>query len=341
MLSMTDQLRRRAFDEVVFQFAPGAILFTALRLGLFSLLDGGAMGARRIATVSGSSRRGLEPMLACLVKLGFLRQGSGGYRLSGLSRRYFAPRAPHNLGKLFIHYDKLLKLWIDLPKAVKTGRPVLSILTADEKKRWDVDLVEGLFHSHRFYAWKLAGVFERRLGWRPRAAPPSILDVAAGSAVWSIPFALQWRDARITAVDSAPVLAVARRYVDRYRVGRRYRFLAGDIRTVDFGRDEYDVILLGHICHSEGKRWSRSLVKKCSRALKRSGKLLIMDYLREKSRPGAALPLVMALNALLGTEEGETFTLAEYRRWLKEAGLAHVKPIQLDGHSPVIVGRKP
>jgi hypothetical protein len=37
---------------------------------------------------------------------------------------------------------------------------------------------------------------------------------------------------------------------------------------------------------------------------------------------------------LVHTAEGDTFTLAEYTRWLTEAGFAEVKPIPL-GEGPV------
>jgi hypothetical protein len=48
----------------------------------------------------------------------------------------------------------------------------------------------------------------------------------------------------------------------------------------------------------------------------------------------------LALNALLGTEEGDTFTFSEYRQWLSSAGFAEVRAMPLDGQSPVIVALK-
>ena len=37
-------------------------------------------------------------------------------------------------------------------------------------------------------------------------------------------------------------------------------------------------------------------------------------------RTGPAFPIFFALNMLLNTAKGDTYTLAEYRSWLTEAG---------------------
>jgi ubiquinone/menaquinone biosynthesis C-methylase UbiE len=167
-----------------------------------------------------------------------------------------------------------------------------------------------------------------------------ILDVAAGSAVWSIPFVLKCFSGQVTAVDFAPVLDVARKYVRRFGMEDRYTFSDGDIREVDFGVDKYDFVLLGHICHSEGASWSKRLIEKCYRALKADGRLLIMDYVVDEERKTELIPLLVALNALLGTDEGDTFSFSDYKRWLIETGFSDVQSLQIEGHSPVILGVK-
>jgi len=65
-----------------------------------------------------------------------------------------------------------------------------------------------------------------------------------------------------------------------------------------------------------------------------------MDYVPDEERKSPTLPLLLALNALLGTREGDTFTFSEYRQWLMSAGFNAVKTIEISGHSPVMVGLK-
>jgi hypothetical protein len=43
---------------------------------------------------------------------------------------------------------------------------------------------------------------------------------------------------------------------------------------------------------------------------------------------------------LINTESGDTYTLAEYIRWLTEAGFHHVETVDVGSHSPLILGVK-
>jgi hypothetical protein len=42
----------------------------------------------------------------------------------------------------------------------------------------------------------------------------------------------------------------------------------------------------------------------------------------------------------VNTETGGTYTLAEYRQWLTEAGFARVETAEIGSHSPLVIGVK-
>jgi ubiquinone/menaquinone biosynthesis C-methylase UbiE len=335
MRRFTEEFKAEATDELGFQFAPQVLLFAALKLGIFPTIAEEARGLSSLASSTDCSTRGLRMMLNCLAAMGLLEKENDRYDLNDFSRRYFLPSSEDYIGELFIHSDRLVKLWLALPEAVKTGRPTLSLLTAEEKQRLNISIVEALFQVHKARAWKLVDVLENKMAF---ATTIKILDVAAGSAVWSIPFALRYRHAEVTAMDFFPELEVARKYTRRFGVENRYRFVAANLREVDFERETYDLVLLGHICHSEGAEWSQRLIRKSFDTLKENGKLLIMDYFPDEERRFHLMPLLMALNALLGTEEGDTFTCSQYRDWLLNEGFLEAQTVRVDDHSPVIVG---
>lgn len=341
MIAIGEDLTRGAWDELSFHFAPHIVLSTALKLGIFSVIAKGAKNVEGIASATDCSTRGIRMTLNCLAALGFLEKEKENYDLNRMSRTYFLPASEDYIGNLFAHGDQLMELWLTLPEAVKTGEPTISILQEKERERLNINIVDGLFQAHRVYAWKLVDLLKSDLSFlKDDQASLNILDVAAGSAVWSIPFALRYVHAKVTAVDFVPVLEVARKYTRRFGVEKRYRLVGGDIRDVDFGSERYSVVLLGHICHSEGPAGSQRLIGKCFRALRKNGLLLIMDHIPDEGRRSAVLPLLLALNALLGTREGDTFTFSEYRQWLMSAGFSAVKTIEISGHSPVMVGVK-
>src|SRR5204863_9504531 len=111
-----------------------------------------------------------------------------------------------------------------------------------------------------------------------------VLDVAAGSGAWSLPFAQAIPNARVTAVDYPEVTAVTREYAQQFGVADRYDYQEGDLRQLDFGQKAYDLVILGHIIHTEGEKWGKNLIAKSYRALKPGGSLIIAETIPNDTR---------------------------------------------------------
>jgi SAM-dependent methyltransferase len=112
------------------------------------------------------------------------------------------------------------------------------------------------------------------------------------------------------------------------------------MREVDFEEGTCDLAILGQICHSEGAEHSQDLFRKLHRALRPGGKLLIADMVPDEGRSSAAFPLFFALNMLVHTAQGDTFTLSEYTKWLTDAGFRSVSTLEAPGPSPLIVAER-
>jgi len=104
--------------------------------------------------------------------------------------------------------------------------------------------------------------------------------------------------------------------------------------------DAYDLVILGHIIHSEGEKHGKELLRKSYAALRPGGKLLIGEYVPNDARTGPAMPLLFGLNMLLQTEVGAVFTLREYRDWLKGEGFHKVVTVPVPPPSTVIIATK-
>ena len=63
-----------------------------------------------------------------------------------------------------------------------------------------------------------------------------------------------------------------------------------------------------------------------------------MDLLPNDDRSGPPFPVFFAFNMLLHTEHGNTYSLAEYTRWLAQAGFPRVETADIGSHSPVVIG---
>ncbi len=110
---------------------------------------------------------------------------------------------------------------------------------------------------------------------------------------------------------------------------------------MDFGELRFDIVILGHICHGEGAEGTQHLIQRAYRALRSGGQILIAEIISDAARRGPTLSLLFAINMLVLTDEGNTFTLAEYQRWLENAGVIDVRTVQAPAPSPLILATKP
>jgi ubiquinone/menaquinone biosynthesis C-methylase UbiE len=219
---------------------------------------------------------------------------------------------------------------------VRSGRPVEAVDKEERGREFFPRLVAAIFPMSFGAARATFTALPKNTNNRIK----NILDVAAGSGAWSLAFAEALPDARVTVIDYPEVTLITRQFAERFGVGDKYKYIEGNLREVDFGRNLYDLVILGHIIHSEGENWGKKLIKKSYTALKDGGLLLIAEIIPNDKRTGPLIPLVFSLNMLLHTEQGDVFTMREYREWLKKAGFKKVKTIEVPSPSPLILATK-
>jgi ubiquinone/menaquinone biosynthesis C-methylase UbiE len=167
-----------------------------------------------------------------------------------------------------------------------------------------------------------------------------VLDLAAGSGVWSIAIAQSAPNVRVTVVDWPEVIDVAKRTAAKFGLADRYSFVPGDLLQADFGSG-HAVATLGHILHSEGERRSRALLEKTFAALAPGGTIAIAEFLVDADRRSALGGLLFSVNMLVNTDEGDTYSFEEISNWLIEAGFVEPRMLAVKGPSPLILATKP
>jgi hypothetical protein len=132
--------------QMMWGYAPPIILATAARLGLFDALEKGAQTAAEVAARTGTSERGVRPVLNALVGLNFLaKNGTSEYSLTPESATFLVSGKPGYLGTMMQHVGRdLVPQWLNLPDTVKTGRPVRG-LNQEQGAEFFAELVVGLF----------------------------------------------------------------------------------------------------------------------------------------------------------------------------------------------------
>jgi ubiquinone/menaquinone biosynthesis C-methylase UbiE len=311
-------------------------LIAAVELDVFSHIAEGKRTLKEVAAAAGASERGIANLLDALVGMRYLRKGGGRYGLQPISSTFLVRGKKTYMGASTEPLSLSWDTWGHLTEAVKTGRPHEAINVAEKGKEFFPKLVASIFPGN--FAASTAAV--SHFSNRERQKIHKILDVAAGSGAWSLAFAQAIPDARVTTVDFPEMTPITRGFAEKLGIAGRYEYHEGDIRHVDFGRDTYDLVILGHIIHSEGEDHGKDLVRKSWAALCPGGKLLIAEFIPNDARTGPLMPVLFGLNMLLHTEEGNVFTMREYRAWLKAAGFRKVTAISVPPPASLILATK-
>ena len=332
--STMPQISPERLMQLTFGFAPPLMIETAIRHRVFDILDKGAETLDALCAETGASPRGLRTVLNALVGLDVLSKDEAGrYALTEESATFLVSDKSTYHGAFFLlTREPMLSSWGHLHEVVRNGRPAHHINREQEGTGFFERFVEDIFPIHYPAAQALA----KALGVRLAPVPISVLDLAAGSGVWSIALAQQSPQVRVTAVDWPGVIPVTQKITARCGLADRYTFVAGDLHTADFGQGHM-IATLGHILHSEGEARSRLLLEKAFDALAPGGTIAIAEILVDANRTAPLPALIFAVNMLVNSDQGDTFSLEEISAWLRDAGFAHVRTVEAPGLAPLLI----
>lgn len=323
--------------QMAWGYAAPLAIEAGVRLGFFDALAGQTRTAEEIAAETHCSPRGTSMLLNCLVGLEFLAKSpDGAYRLTPESDKFLVSTKPTFRGGIFRHTSQqLLPNWLHLTEVVRTGKPAETVNAHSDGVAFFESFVEDLYPINYAPARALAG----HLGLADSSQPVSVLDLAAGSGVWGIALAEASPKVSVRAVDWPSVLKVTERVATKRGVGDRFTFAPGDLLEADFGSG-HQVAVLGHILHSEGEERAIALLRKTFQAVAPGGTVAIAEFLVNKDRTGPLFGLIFAMNMLVQTSNGDTYSFEEIRNWLEEAGFENARTVDAPGPSPLILASR-
>jgi SAM-dependent methyltransferase len=221
---------------------------------------------------------------------------------------------------------RTLQLWAGLGEYLRTGECALDRVAAEVPRGPTyAEAVAGLGRLFRVASSDLAAA----LGPVPGEA--RLLDVGAGSGQWSLAMAVGQPEARVTALDLAPVLP---RFLERAAelgLADRVDVLVGDYHqwAAELAPASFDRIIAANVLHLETEDDATALIAALAPALRPGGELVIIDALP----PGPFLePAPLAAYGLslgLRTGRGRPHSELSLRRWLGAAGLGAIDLIPL------------
>jgi SAM-dependent methyltransferase len=291
--------------QVMRGFQESRVLLTAMELDILPACGDGATAAA-VAEAVGGDPRATGMLLDALTAMGVLIKEADRYRCTEAALALGGERAG------LLHMVHLWDTWSSLTGCVRTGTSTRTGPPGGQ--------VEHFIAAMHARAQTVAVDALRIIGHQ---GVRRLLDVGGGPATFAIAFAQAEPSLSAEVLDLGPVLPIARGHILDAGLAGRISVREGDLRSDDLGSG-YDLVLVSAICHMLGEDENRDLLARCARALAPGGRMAIREFILDPDRAGPPTAALFALNMLVGTPRGNSYTEAEYRSWLAQAGFAEV-----------------
>jgi len=282
----------------------------SVRIGVFDAAEEGAT-PEEVADEVGGDPRAVGIVLDALASMDLLARdgeeyavkGEGFDLVEGGSQRFTV-----------LHGLEVVESWLTLPEVVETGERY--------EGGWEV-FIRAMGEKDPAY---LEDLVSRVLDRMPGAG--RVLDVGGGAGDVSAEFGS--RGLEVTMLDRGEVLEIA-----RGKVGDDVDLVEGDFLE-GLPRSPFDVVYMGHVCHIYGPDTNRRLFEDAFDSLRSGGLLVVNDFVRGVSDRAE----LFAVNMLVNTEEGGTWTLDQYRSWMEDAGFEDAEMVDLNS-AQLLFAEKP
>jgi SAM-dependent methyltransferase len=359
------------FLKAVNAFRISRIILTASELRVFDHLCSPGKKSGELALILGTKPRATDRLLNALVAIGLLSKHSGIFSNTTFAESYLVSVSPGYFSGLALT-NHTWKTWSTLTDALYAGKSVVFEKPINERpKEWQEVFIEAMHRRAHPQAVEAADALDLKDVKR-------ILDVGGGSGAFTLEFLK--RNPEMTGVifDLPNIVEITRRFVtlltpdpspdshyltpgpspDRHyltpgpspmgegslgqaeaRIKDRIAIIAGDYLKDDFGTG-FDLVFMSAIIHINSPDENRLLIRKGADSLNPGGQLVILDHIMSDDRTEPSAGAIFAINMLVGTLHGDTYTEKEIRSWIQDAGLRDIKMETTHSGIQLLSGRK-
>jgi SAM-dependent methyltransferase len=294
----------------------GRIIITAAELDLFSHLHKRKTTAADLASRLGLDLRATARVLDCLVVFDLLKKDYDIYETTEVGG-YLSKYHPETALPFLYHFSHLWDSWSSLTRVIRKGSSGNKRSTPQRGKAGMEAFIGAMHTVGKDLSREIADFYDLSRFKR-------LLDIGGASGTYTIAFLNKNPDMQATIFDLRDVIGLAKKQIKKEDLQGRVKFVAGDFYN-DALPTGSDLALLSAIIHQNSSKQNLTLFKKIHRALVKGGVLLIRDHIMDESRTRPSAGTVFALNMLVNTRGGDTYTFREVRDALEKAGFSNVK----------------
>lgn len=311
----------KELKNLVRAFWHSKAILTAIELDIFTKVEKGINKVEDLSKECKASLRGIELLCNYLVSIGLLESKNGKLKITKDSLILSSKNKENKLG-WFYHQINLWEKWNNLKKAIKSGKEVKGrfdlknfVLAMKEGKEMNLEKIKDL----------------------PIEDGSKILDLGGGPGFYSVLFLNAFKNSMVYLFDLKEVIELNKKILPAEILkNKRFKMISGNFLKDSIGSN-YDVIWISSVIHSYGIKDIKKLFLKSKKALNKNGKIFILDFFLNDDKKGPVFPALFALNMLLNTKEGRTYSFKEIEEILSSVGFKNFKRVFISEESSLII----
>ena len=315
--------------RLAWNFMESRILLTGAELNIFSILSQAPLTAQEVSSRIGADLRALTILLDALAAMGLVVKQNETYRCSPSLIPFLSENYPSSVLPMVLHAAHLWRRWSHFTNVVKRTKD--SEDTINPSRNAD---------EMRAFIGAMHVVAEPRVQEIVAAVNPGsakvMLDVGGASGTYTIAFLQADPEIRATLFDQPEVIEMARERLDKAGMLTRVILVPGDFYHDEFPPG-HDLAFVSAIIHQNSLEQNEDFFKKIFRSLNRGGRIVIRDHVMDPDRIYPKDGAIFAVNMLLGTSGGGTYTFEEIKTGLSRAGFTGIRLIRKGEHMDALV----
>lgn len=325
---------RQQILDLMASYQPLCVVGAAAELDLFTLLDGRTMSAGEVAERLRADLRATTMLLDAVAALRLLDKQGDCYCLPGELVRLLTASSPESILPMIWHRMNVLRGWSQLAWVTKAGipGPRQSSIRGPAADR------AAFVAAMHTYSGPVADELVARLG------PPQfkhLLDVGGASGTWTLAFLRAVPSAKATIFDLPDAIQQARQRIGGTEFADRVALVPGDFYANDLPAGA-DLAWVSAIVHQHARLDNRQLFAKVYQALTPGGRIAIRDFVMHADRTSPLDGALFAINMLVHTDTGGTFTFDELAEDLRAAGFVDPElKVEQQSMDSVVMATKP
>jgi precorrin-6B methylase 2 len=293
-------------------YRQACVFAAAADLDVFTALADGPRSAEQVAAHIQGSERGTRILLDALAALELVEKTDDQYTVSPTIADALSETGSRRALAIARHQANCLRSWARLAWSVRSGtrverEPSIRGEAADRRS-----FIEAMDNVN-------AAIADQVVADLQPISFNHLLDVGGASGTWTFAWLRAHPQAKATIFDLPHAIELAAARVVKEGLADRIDLVAGDFYA-DPLPEGVDLAWVSAIVHQNSRDQNRRLFAAIHRSLEDGGRVLIRDLVMDESRTAPVVGALFAINMLVNTEAGGTFTFAELASDLEAAG---------------------